>query len=593
MPFKPFTKLHLIVLLICIPVSRSMAQTKNEQLHQLFDKYNDATLRMAPVNATAYGDPRFNDILPNDISVPWLQEIHAYLTRYRDSLHTFDRQTLNTSDRISYDVLDELLRHRLALEQFHLEYMPLGQLESMPLLFAQMGSGQSFQPFRTTKDYEDWNKRMIAFSAWLDTAIVNLQQGMRVGMMLPRTLAEKQIIQLHPLTLTDPDSCIFYKPLNNMPGTISGSDKKRINREYRKTINSILAPAYQRLVTFLETTYIPATNNAAGVNVYPSGKAYYEEMVRFYTSDHYTPEAIYQLGLSEVDRITKAMEAIKTQTGFQGSLQAFFHFLRTDPQFMPYKTPEEVLTAFNNINDKIQPHIAELFSLTPKARFEIRRSLSFMEASMAVPSYMPPSQNGRPGLLYVPVPDATKINVTFYGQEATFLHEAIPGHHFQIALQIENQQLPLFRRFPSFSAYLEGWALYCESLGDLLGCYTDPYQKMGALNNEIHRAIRLVTDVAIHTGRMTKEEAINYMLSHESVDTATATKETERYMTNPGQALSYMAGSITIQKLRDKYSRQQGNNFSLRKFHEALLREGDMPLSVLEKYMDEWAATIQ
>jgi uncharacterized protein (DUF885 family) len=594
MTIKKITQFSLLITLSLLSVFDLTAQARNEKLHRMFGSYYEEYLRLFPLDATAAGDNRYNDQLPNDISVSNINEQRAFYVKYQDSLRMFNRLELNTADRISFDVLTEVLRHQLQLLQYHLEYIPFGQLSAMPLTIGELGAGESFQPFKTAEDYRNWNKRMIAFGPWLDTAIANLDKGKQTGMMRPEVIVTRAIAEMTPLIETDPVKSIFYKPLTNIPAGISAAEKAQIIADYSKTISTILAPAYKRLVTYLQDVYLPAASAAAGVNVYPQGKEYYAEQVHFYTTAHYSPEDVYQLGLSEVARITQAMEEIKTKTGFKGNLQDFFHFLRTDKQFMPFKTPEEVLAAYGNIYKKIQPHLPEMFRLQPKAKFEIRRSLPFMEPSQGGPSYLTPSTDGsRPGIFYVPVPDATKVNVTFLGLEATFIHEAIPGHHFQIALQQENQSLPDFRKQPTFSAYLEGWALYCESLGEQLGCYTDPYQKMGALNNEIHRAIRLVVDVALHTGKMTREEAIAYMMAHESVDKDIATKEIERYMTNPGQALSYKVGGITIMKLREKYSKQLGSKFSLLKYHDALLRQGDMPLIVLEKYLDEWAASVK
>lgn len=594
MAIKKLTQLSLLILLSLLPAFDLAAQARNEKLHRLFANYYEAYLRLFPLDATAMGDNRYNDQLPDDISVSYINKLRTFYTKYQDSLHMFNRQDLNTADRISFDVLNEILRHELQLQQYHPEYIPFGQLSAMPLTIGELGAGESFQPFKTAKDYQNWNKRMIAFGDWLDTAIANLDKGKHTGMMRPKVIVTKAIAEMTPFTETDPVKSVFYKPLTNMPAGISEAEKAQITAAYSKTISTILAPAYKRLVTYLQDVYLPAAPSTAGINVYPQGKEYYAEQVHFYTTASHSPEDVYQLGLSEVARITQAMEEIKTKTGFKGTLQEFFHFLRTDKQFMPFKTPEEVLAAYRSIYKKIQPHLPKLFRLQPKSGFEIRRSLPFMEFSQGGPSYLTPSTDGsRPGILYVPVPDATKVNVTFLGLEATFIHEAIPGHHFQIALQQENKALPDFRKQPTFSSYLEGWALYCESLGEQLGCYTDPYQKMGELNNEIHRAIRLVVDVALHTGKMTREEAIAYMTAHESVDNDIATKEIERYMTNPGQALSYKVGGITIMKLREKYSKQLGAKFSLLKFHDALLRQGDMPLTVLEKYMDEWAASVK
>jgi len=267
-----------------------------------------------------------------------------------------------------------------------------------------------------------------------------------------------------------------------------------------------------------------------------------------------------------------------------------FAFMKTNPQFMPFKTDDEVLNAYRAIMDKIQPQLKDLFGVFPKTPFEIREVEKY-RAAAASPQYQRGSPDGtRAGIFYVPIVDPTKINVTGWAMESVFLHEAIPGHHFQLSIQQENTSLPLFRRFPSIPAFTEGWGLYTESLGKQLGCYTDPYQELGALGTEIHRAIRLVVDTGIHTGKMTREDAIRYMMEHEALSEQVVTAEIERYMARPGQALSYKTGELKIKELRNKYQQQLGAKFSLKNFHDAILTGGAMPLDVFEKYMDEWAA---
>jgi uncharacterized protein (DUF885 family) len=299
-------------------------------------------------------------------------------------------------------------------------------------------------------------------------------------------------------------------------------------------------------------------------------------------------EEIYNTGLSEVKRIRKEMEDIKNSTGFRGNLDSFFQFMRTDKQFMPFKTPEEVLDSFRHIYAIIKPALSKYFVLFPKSRFEIRQTEAFRAASASIEYLQGTPDGSRPGVFYVPILDATTFNITS-GMESTFLHEAIPGHHYQSSLQIEDSSLPSFRRFKWYGAYGEGWALYCESLGKELGLYTNPYQHMGALGDEIHRAIRLVVDVAIHSKGMTREEAIKYMMENEAIDEHGATAEIERYMADPAQALSYKIGALKIRELRNKYTKQLGNKFNIGKFHEQVLNSGCLPLSVLEEKLDKWA----
>jgi uncharacterized protein (DUF885 family) len=282
------------------------------------------------------------------------------------------------------------------------------------------------------------------------------------------------------------------------------------------------------------------------------------------------------------------MDSVKNAVGFKGDLAAFFEYMKTDKKFMPYKTPGEVLAAFHKIHATMQPNLDKMFNHVPKTPFEIRQTEAFRAASASAEYNQGTPDGKRPGIFYVPILDATKFNTTS-GMESLFLHEAIPGHHYQISLQQEDTTLPKFRRFGGQNAYVEGWALYCESLGKELGLFTDPYQYMGALGDEIHRAIRLVVDVAIHEKGMTREEAIKYMMDNEAINEQGATAEIERYMAIPGQALGYKIGALKIRELRTKYEKELGDKFKIASFHDEVLKDGSMPLDLLEKKMDEWA----
>ncbi|SFD98319.1 Uncharacterized conserved protein, DUF885 familyt [Chitinophaga sp. CF118] len=568
------------------------AQHKNEQLRKLFDKYYEERLQLFPTEATAAGDHRYDDQLANDGSAPYIAATRKFYVKYLDELKKINRTTLIESDRISYDILVYNLNAALESISLHLEYMPMNQFVSTPLEMASYGSGKSDQLFNTVKDYEKWSKRMIAFMEWTDTCIANFNKGIHAGVVLPKTLVVKMIPQMEALAEKDTAKSIFYKPLSQFPASFTIADKQRVTALYQKVITTKMLPAYQKLATYLKEVYLPAAQQHAGLYALPGGDRIYNYYIHYYTTaPELTAEKIYETGLVEVARIHNEMEAIKVSVQFNGTLQEFFQHLKTNPCLMPFKTAEEVLQAYQDIYNKVQPALAKLFVHQPKTPLEIRRVEAYREAANAGPFYIKGNlEENKPAILYVPVPDATKINVTFYGMEATFLHEAIPGHHFQISFQQENKDIPAFRRQPAFYAYLEGWALYVESLGEQLNCYTDPYQKMGKLNNEIHRAIRLVTDVAIHTGKMTREEAIAYMMANESVSESIATAEVERYMALPGQALSYKIGEIKIKALRDKLALRLGNKFSLMQFHDALLAYGDMPLKTLEDYMDNWAS---
>ncbi|MEO9022401.1 MAG: DUF885 domain-containing protein, partial [Ginsengibacter sp.] len=450
-------------------------------------------------------------------------------------------------------------------------------------------SGSGIQPFKTAKDYDNWLARIKGFTTWADSAIGDFRQGMATGVVMPKVLVEKMIPQMESMVVADPVKSLFFTPVTNFPKDISEADKQRITTDYKQAIRNEIVPTYKKLGDFLKNEYLPKARLTSGYSSIPGGKEMYDYLVKYWTTTDEIPEQIYQIGLSEVARINGIMDSIKNAVGFKGDLKAFFKYMKTDKKFMPYKTPGEVLAAFEAIHKKMESNLKKMYKHVPKTPFEIRQTEAFRAASASAEYNSGSPDGSRPGIFYVPILDATKFNTTS-GMESLFLHEAIPGHHYQISLQQEDTALPKFRRFSWYGAYGEGYALYCESLGKELGLYTDPYQYMGALGDEMLRAVRLVLDVAIHTKNMTREQAIQYMMDHEAVSEQFATMEVERYMAIPGQALSYKTGQLKISELRNKYEKQLGNKFILSNFHDELLKDGAMPLQILETKMDAWAA---
>ena len=590
--FKQLISGTLIFLVITsLSTTKIFAQTltENKALRQLFDKYYEDRLKLFPIDATSIGDNRYNDLLPNDGSAQYREQLHKFYLKYKNKLAGYKRGSLNEADKISYDILKDILNNSLEAEKLHPEYMPFAQMVSLPLTMGQLGSGRGNQPFTTVKDYENWIKRMAAFSTWTDTAIANFRKGMKAGVVLPKALVVRLIPQMESLSESDTSKSLFYGPVRNFPAGFTEAEKSRLTKVYYNAISAHLLPSYKKFTQFFKTEYLLHARTTSGLSALPNGKAMYNYAVYNFTTLRKNPEDFYQTGLKEVDRITNEMEKLKSTMGFTGSLNDLFTFMRNDKQFMPFTSDAEVIAANWAVLKKIEPKLKELFSIVPKTPFEIRPVEKF-RAAAAPPQYNESSADGkRPGIFYLPILDPTKINVTNWALEATFLHEAIPGHHYQISLQQEDSSKPKFRRFAYYPAFSEGWALYTESLGDQLGCYTDPYQKMGAYGNEIHRAIRLVVDIALHTGKMTREEAIAYMMAHEALNEQVVTAEIERYMAMPGQALSYKTGELKIKELRDKYKQQLGTRFDLRAFHDAILKGGAMPLSVFDSYMAQWA----
>ncbi|MFL5746906.1 MAG: DUF885 domain-containing protein [Niastella sp.] len=597
-------KLFPALLIVCVlaacknKVSTTTAVASNKDLAALFEKYYNDRMALLPVEATINGDSLYNDQLPAEFTDSYRQKLTAFFAANLQAVQQFNREQLNETDRTSYDIFKREME--MSIEGLKYQYLstidysvdghvPFNQFYGLPLTFGQMGSGAGAQPFNTVRDYDNWLKRAAAFPAWADSAIVYFKKGIDAGNVLPAKLVVKMIVQMQNMVATDVTKSLYYGPVKSMPASFPEADKKRLTAAFTPLIKTSLSPAFQKLADFLKKEYLPKARTTTGIKDVPDGPALYNFLVRYWTTTPKTPDEIYTTGLAEVKRIRGLMDSVKNSVGFKGDLKAFFEYMRTDKRFMPYKTPEEVLNAFRNIQARIEPHLKDMFGHTPKMKFEIRQTEAFRAASASAEYKQGTVDGKRPGIFYVPILDATTFNTTS-GMESLFLHEAIPGHHYQVSLTLENTALPTFRRYLWYGAYGEGWALYCESLGKELGLYTDPYQYAGALGDEMHRAIRLVVDVAMHAKNMTREEAIAYMMENEAISEEGATAEIERYMALPAQALSYKIGALKIRELRNKYSQQLGNKFSLSAFHDEFLHFGCMPLELVEKSMDEWAA---
>ncbi len=563
-------------------------KSNNTELAALFNNYWEARLKLFPLEATAIGDTRYNNLLPTDFTNSYRDSLRSFFTLYKNYISKYDRETLSESDKISFDIFKREMDMNLEGLTYNDNLMPANQFYALPLTLGQLGSGSGNQPFKTVKDYDDWLQRLSSFSAWADSAIVYFRKGIETGNVLPHALVLKMIPEMQAMQTSDVTTSLFYTPVSIMPASFSKFDKNRLSTAFKSAIQQHVLPSYTKLSNFLQNEYLPKSRNTSGIAALPGGTKYYNYLTRLLTTTNMTANEIYNTGLSEVARIRKLQDSVKNTVGFKGDLQAFFEFMKVDQQFMPYKTPGEILKAFDSIHKKIEPNLAKMFNHVPKTSFEIRQTEAFRAASASAEYNQGSPDGSRPGIFYVPILDATQFNSTS-GMESLFLHEAIPGHHYQISLQQEDTLLPKFRRFGGNNAYVEGWALYCESLGKELGLYTDPYQYMAALGDEIHRAIRLVVDVAIHTKGMTREAAIQYMMANEAVSEQYATMEIERYMAIPGQALGYKIGALKIQELRQKYTKMLGSQFNLASFHDEILKDGAMPLNVLEHKMDNWA----
>jgi uncharacterized protein (DUF885 family) len=382
---------------------------------------------------------------------------------------------------------------------------------------------------------------------------------------------------------------LFYSSCKKFPSDFTEEQKNAFSKEYAASINLKLIPQFQKLVAFMKNEYVPACRNTSGLGSLPGGNELYKVLVKQWTTTEKNPSEIHELGLKEVALLNSEMEKVKNEVGFKGTLKAFLNDVRTKKELRPFTDPQQVMDNFDRIYKTIKPNVDKLFSLQPKTPFRIKRTEAFREKTASA-EYMQGSADGsRPGTFYVPIPDVKNYNVL--EDEDLFLHEAIPGHHFQISLQQESKTLPDFRKFNWFGAYGEGWALYCESLGKELGLYKDPYQYLGMLNDEMHRAIRLVVDTGLHSKGWTREQAIKYSLDNEAETEASITSEIERYMAIPGQALSYKIGQLKLLELRQKAKDRMKDKFDIKIFHQKVLESGVLPLELLEKKINNWIAT--
>lgn len=570
------------------PASQPATQNKAAQLEKLYAQYWEETLKLNPIQATFQGDPRYNDQLPDFLSAGYRQQTHDFNTRWLKTVKDIGSEGLDGQALISYEIFVRNAEQALESEQFPGWMLPMDQFNNIAGFVAQLGSGTSAQPFKTVKDYDNWLARGARIPGIFDTAVANMREGMKAGVVQPKALMVKVLPQFDALIKDKPEDTLFWGPITNMPKDFSAEDKERLTAAYRDMIGQQLMPAFRKMRSFIADEYMAKTRSAPGMDALPNGKAWYAFNARNSTTTDKSPEEIHQIGLNEVARIHGEIRKVMQEVGFKGSLQDFFKFMQTDKRFS-FRSEEDLLKYYRSLEAKINQKIPEQFSLIPKSPFEIRPVEAFRAQSMAGGQYYPPSEDGsRPGIFYVNTYDLP-TRKTWDAQDL-YLHEAIPGHHFQIALQQELTNLPAFRRFGGETAFAEGWGLYAESLGKDLGVYTDPYSYFGYLQNELWRAIRLVVDTGLHSKGWSREQVIKYMLDNSAESETQSTAEAERYMAIPGQALAYKIGELKIQELRDRAEKALGDKFDVREFHAEVLKDGAVPLSVLEGKIDRWIA---
>jgi uncharacterized protein (DUF885 family) len=600
---------RILLLLLVALIFNSCKETEKKDLNkeprpiaEVFGEFYEFKKGINPIEATKAGYSQYNDTIANYISDDYIFHLKDRYIYFLEELDKYDSTKVSAADWMSLRVMKWDCSVKLQgvmnpivtmaspiydLPSF--ELMPLFQIQSLHLYVAQLAGGTSVQPFNTVEDYTNWLRRLDDYLSFLDTSIAKMKLGMAKGVVLPKVLTLKMLPQVRSFIGIPLEENLFYQPILNLPDGISDSDKVELKEKYTLFIQNKLTPKYLELNQFLTEEYLPECRETSGLLDLPNGKETYQYLIKLHTTTTMNADEIHELGLSEVVRISTEMQIVKNQIGFKGDLKAFFNSLRNKKELMPFSNPDEVIVNFNSINDRIALKIDSLFALTPKAGFNVRRTEAFREASASA-EYTPGSKDGlRAGIFYVPIPDVKTYNTVH--DEALFLHEAVPGHHFQLSLQQENKNLPEFLHPESMGVFVEGWALYAESLGKELGVYTDPYQYFGMLSMEMHRAIRLVVDTGLHAKGWSREEAIQYSLDNEAESEESIIAEVERYMATPGQALSYKLGQLKIRELRTKAEKALGDKFNIREFHSQILNSGSLPLVLLEEKLNGWIAS--
>ena len=576
-------------------VSPAVQQSAHDRLFELFKNSDEAYLKRNPLQALFRGDYRYADHLGDLFSDAHYQGEKAAAEHDLAALQTIPRSELNGDDQLAYDVFDYQTRDNLRGLQPDLlrltEALPMNHFFGLHTEYPTISSGQGGAPYARVGDYENSLKRDREFAANIDEAIRQWRRGEAEGVVDTKLTVRNMIEQLNNQLKLKPEDSPYWGPIKAFPSSIGQAERDRITREYRASLTGVIYPALTRMRDFLQNEYLAHAREGAGLMYMKGGDALYRYEIQSTTTLPMSPEQIHELGLKEVARITKDFEAVRQQVGFKGDLHAFFDYMRTSPRFAP-KSRQQLENDFYRIKKAVEAKVPEFFSMVPRTQLVIRAYPAYREKFEAGGSYDSGSADGsRPGTFYF---NAYDLPSRFTWEETTlFLHEGEPGHHFQISLAQENTKLPNFMRFGGNTAYVEGWALYSETLGYPMGFYNDPYQRFGTLNDEMLRAMRLVVDTGIHSMGWTRDQAISYMLANSGESKTDATAEVERYIAIPSQAVAYKIGSLTIQRLRDEAKAKLGSKFDIREFHAQILGSGALPLSILQAKIDRWIATKQ
>lgn len=568
------------------PTAPARAVPRAVQLERLYDEYWDASMRLNPLQATFQGETRYNDQLPNILSAAWRQQSHDFTVEWLGKVEKVGSEGLQGQDLLSYQIFVRDARATLDAERYPSWMMPISQYYNIGSIMAILGAGAGAQPFNTVQDYDTWSRRSLGIPPLFDQAIDNMRQGMKAGVVQPRDLMEKVLPQLDAVIKPTAEESIFWSPIRTMPESIAAEDKARISAEYKRMIELRIMPAYRALRGFIATEYLPATRASSGLGALPDGQAWYANLIVQTTASDQTAAQLHALGEQRVQELQAQIATVMKDNKLRGSQAKLLKSMRNDRQFQ-YVNADDLLNRYRQVQQQVSTRLPQVLDTLPKAGLEIRPVDPERALAAAAAAYQP-SPAGQPGVLYVNTRDLPSRKR--WSVPVQYLHEAIPGHHVQLGLQQELAKLPRFRRQGGDVAFIEGWGLYAETLGDDLGAYNDPYDRVGYLYSRLLRATRVVADTGVHAQGWSKQQAVSYLQKNADMSADDASAEVERIMAQPGQALSNVAGLTTIIALRDKARAQQGAAFDLRRFHAELLKDGSMPLDVLGRKMDRWMA---
>jgi uncharacterized protein (DUF885 family) len=562
--------------------SNAEAVSEPERLAAFIDLYLDYVILEFPEFATYFGLAGDHGRW-SDNSLATIARRDSEQARGLEVLRTIDRSRLEGVDRLNYDLLLEDEEEQVAAQRFLGEYLPITQMNGVQQDVAQL---LSMMPARNLQQYEDLLSRLQGVPEVVDQTLVRLQKGLELGVTPPRVTLRDVPEQVRNQIVEEPMTSPMLQPFVEFPEGVSPADQQRLREDAVRVYSEQIVPAFERLYAYLVETYLPGCRESIAMSALPDGEAWYAHNVKSMTTTDLTPRQIHDIGLSEVKRIRAEMERVKSEAGFAGSLDEFFDFLRSDPQFF-YTEGRELLSGYRDIAKRVDAELPRLFGHLPRLPYGVSPVPEYAEKSQTTAYYEPGSiEAGRSGTFFANTYDLPSRPK--WEMEALTLHEAVPGHHFQIAIAQELEDLPWFRRYGGATAFVEGWGLYAESLGEEIGFYQDPYSKFGQLTYEMWRAIRLVVDTGMHALGWSRQQAIDFFMANAGKAEHDIVVEVDRYIVWPGQALAYKIGELEIKKLRAMAQQELGESFDLRAFHDQLLGNGALPLKVLAAHMEEW-----